>query len=186
MALTQFPSSLDWETVPFSQKVYQDAQALHGDTPLFAELLAQRISSIDERQDYLNPQLAHLSDPFLIPHLQEGVATIAHAIAHQKDILILGDYDVDGVSSVALLTRLLTHLGNSPKALIPHRQEDGYGLTPSILEKILAQSPYLLIAVDCGTNDIHCATRLKEAGIKRIFIDHHQLKAPTPPESHSH
>ena len=179
MALN-FPSFLDWQLPSVHPKVLAKASQKLS-SPLLAQLLAQRLSDPDQIDSYLHPRLDQLKDPRFIPKLEAAVERLATAVAEKEDILIVGDYDVDGASSVALLAHLLTHLGHSPRTLIPHRQKDGYGLTSSLIQRIKARAPNLLLALDCGTNDAALIQEIKALGVDCIVIDHHRLKAPSVP-----
>ena len=176
MALN-FPSSLDWEIPPSCPQVFKEASR-QLTYPLLAQLLAQRLSDPQEIYTYLHPQLSQLKDPCSIPQLKQAAQRLAVAITQKEDILILADYDVDGLTSAALLAQALTQLSCVPRVLIPHRQKDGYGLTASLLKRIRARVPCLLLALDCGTNDAPLIETLKSWGSDCVIIDHHAPQKP--------
>lgn len=128
---------------------------------------------------FFHPRLKDLNDPFLVPGMAEAIARLDQAIDRRESVLLYGDYDVDGVSSLALLSRLLEAYGLRPRTFLPQRSEEGYGLSREGLEKCLQgeELPGLVVAADCGTNSRDEARLLRERGIDLIVIDHHE---PSP------
>jgi single-stranded-DNA-specific exonuclease len=126
---------------------------------------------------FLQPALASINDPFLLRNLQAGATRLRAAIAHREDVVVLGDYDVDGVSSTALLVMILRRFGLSPRFVVPRRSADGYGLSRSAIDRALeAGKPHLFIALDCGTNSHEEAAYLRGQGIDVMVIDHHRSR----------
>ena len=124
---------------------------------------------------YFYPRLKDLSDPFLLPNMLDAVTRIADATSLGESVLLYGDYDVDGVSSLALLKKLLRAYGLEARTFLPQRTEEGYGLSLEGLEKCLQEDvPSLVIAADCGTNSRTEADMLRERGIDLIILDHHE------------
>lgn len=124
---------------------------------------------------FLDPTLAGLGDPFALANLDAAVARLRQAIARRESLVVLGDYDVDGVSSTALLVSILRRFGLSPRYVVPRRAAEGYGLTRSAIERALeAGRPDLFIALDCGTNSGAEVAALRAAGMDVIIIDHHR------------
>ncbi|NBV37997.1 MAG: single-stranded-DNA-specific exonuclease RecJ [Verrucomicrobia bacterium] len=127
---------------------------------------------------HLRPQLAHVSDPFAVGNLRAVAERLVAAVNHRERIAILGDYDVDGVSSTAMLVDLLRRLGAEPAYFVPRRLEEGYGLSMAALNRVLNEAkPQLFVALDCGTNSIAEVERLKAEGVDVIIVDHHVAKA---------
>ncbi|MEM6912023.1 MAG: single-stranded-DNA-specific exonuclease RecJ [Verrucomicrobiota bacterium] len=152
--------------------------------PGFVEkLLARRaFTSAEELDTFLFPKLQGLRDPFLLPNLERAASRIHEAIDRQEKIVLYGDYDVDGVTSLALLTHLLRAYGVDPHPFLPHRMDEGYGISHEGLERCLDElHPDLLIAVDCGTSSLEEIRWLRQEGIDVIVIDHHQLCSAGPP-----
>src|SRR5947208_4956573 len=113
--------------------------------------------------------------------MQAAVSRILVAIDRQERIVLFGDYDVDGVTSLALLAELLRSYGASPELFLPLRMEEGYGLSPESVERCCEQHrPELLIAVDCGTSSLAEIASLKERGTDVIVLDHHEPKSALP------
>lgn len=142
-----------------------------------AHALARTFADEAEADRHLRPQLAHVSDPFAVGGLREAAERLVRACREGERIAVLGDYDVDGVSSTAMLVHFLRRLGASPDAFVPRRMEEGYGLSMAALERALAESrPSLFVALDCGTNSAAEVDRLRSAGVDVLVVDHHVAK----------
>ena len=150
--------------------------------PCIAELLKRKgFSCSDDVSAFLQPRLRSLSDPFLLPNMAAAVERILAAIDRRERIVLFGDYDVDGVTSLALLGELLQRYGATRELFLPLRMEEGYGLSPESVERCCEQHhPQLLIAVDCGTSSLAEIAALKQRGIDVIVLDHHEPKAALP------
>jgi single-stranded-DNA-specific exonuclease len=149
-----------------------------GVSPVLAELLLRADQRDPEAAAaFLRPALARLGDPFLLKNLGRATARLRRALAAREQIVVLGDYDVDGVSSTALLVSILRRFGASPRFVVPRRMEDGYGLSRSAIDRALEPGrPDLFIALDCGTNSIEEVAHLRSLGIDVIVVDHHRSK----------
>lgn len=148
-----------------------------GVAPIVVSLAIQRgHTDRDALAQFFYPRLKDLTDPFLLPNMLAAVSRIADAVSVGESILLYGDYDVDGVSSLALLKKLLAAYGVDAHTFLPQRTEEGYGLSREGLEKSLQEdsSPTLVIAADCGTNSTEEADLLRERGIDLIILDHHE------------
>ena len=144
-------------------------------------LVARGLSDPDASRAFLKPKLAELDDPFNLPAMGQAVDRLVQALENEERILIVGDYDVDGITSTVILKRVLTILGNEPEHVTPKRKEEGYGLTVEVIERGLEQStPSLVVALDCGTNSKEEYSYLKEKQIDLLVVDHHQAKASLP------
>ena len=122
-------------------------------SPLMAQCLVNRgVTSKAEVSEFLNPRLKLLADPYLIPNMDAAIERLWKARENNERLLIYGDYDVDGVSSTALLVEVLTELGWAVEPHLPGRFDDGYGLSEVSLEKCLEQfKADIVLAVDCGS-----------------------------------
>lgn len=149
-----------------------------GVSRVLAELLLRAgLRDGDAATAFLQPALAGLNDPFLLRNLEVAASRLRQAIAQREQIVVLGDYDVDGVSSTALLVMVLRRFGLNPRFIVPRRSEDGYGLSRSAIDRALeGGKPNLFIALDCGTNSREEATYLRGQGIDVMVIDHHRSK----------
>ena len=104
-------------------------------SPQLAELLWRLdVKTETDARQFLHPAIKELGDPFLLENLEGAAQRLAEAIAAREDVVVLGDYDVDGVSSTTLLVSILRRFGLSPRFVVPRRMEDGYGLSRSAIE----------------------------------------------------
>ena len=150
-----------------------------GTTPVVAELLFRAGVAEDCAGRFLQPALAGLGDPFLLTNLERAVDRLQQAISKQEKVMILGDYDVDGVCSTAILVCLLRRLGLRPDYIVPRRAEEGYGLTRTSIERALEKGkPDLFVALDCGTNSGDEVAFLHGQGVDVIIVDHHRSTEP--------
>ena len=147
--------------------------------PLLAGQLAQQLR--------IPPLLAQcllnrsLSDPFLLPNMSVAVERLLLARQRQEPLVIFGDYDVDGVTSTALLLEVLRALGWSVDYYLPHRLDEGYGLSQEAVENCLKKFPVgLLLAVDCGSTTVDSIAWLRQRGVDVLVMDHHQVSSPAP------
>ncbi len=147
-------------------------------SPALSRLLHLRVFDFsDSALDFLKPKLAHLADPFEIPRLREAVLRIIKSIESREGILLVGDYDVDGITSTVLVKKILATLGSDPFYVIPRRKDEGYGLSKEILARGLKLGDVkLVIALDCGTNSFEEAKILAGKGIDLVVVDNHQAK----------
>lgn len=137
-------------------------------------LLSLGITNIKDANLFLNPSLKDLKNPFLIKNLDLATNKIIEVIKNNEKIIIVGDYDVDGVTSTSLLFKVLEYFTKNINFLIPKRSEDGYGLTKNILNRCIDENPKLLIALDCGTNSLLEIEVLLKNKIDVIIVDHHK------------
>ena len=138
-------------------------------------------ANAEEVQAFLRPRLKLLSDPFLLPNMQPAVTRVLAALDRHERVVLFGDYDVDGVTSVALLADMLRDYDGTPELFLPLRMEEGYGLSRESVERCLGQHhPQLLIAVDCGTSSVSEIVDLRRRGVDVIVLDHHQPKSALP------
>ncbi len=144
-------------------------------------LMRKGFATTEEVETFLRPRLKSLSDPFLLPNMDAAVVRILGAIDRGEPIVLFGDYDVDGVTSVALLAEMLRAYGASPELFLPLRMEEGYGLSPESIERCFEQyQPQLLIAVDCGTSSASEIVDLTTRCVDVIVLDHHEPKSGLP------
>ncbi|MEE2947527.1 MAG: single-stranded-DNA-specific exonuclease RecJ [Verrucomicrobiota bacterium] len=147
-----------------------------------AQCLVNRgVVSKAEVSEFLNPRLKLLADPFLIPNMDAAVERLWKARENNERLLIYGDYDVDGVSSTALLTEMLTELGWAVQPHLPGRFDEGYGLNVVSIERCLEQYEIdIVLAVDCGSTAVEAIAFLNERKVDVIVLDHHQVSDPPP------
>jgi len=152
-------------------------------SPLLAQCLLNRGFSEPESIGYfLEPRLKQLADPFLLPDMEKAVDRLLIAHERHESIVVFGDYDVDGVTSTALLLEVLNDLGWKVNYYLPHRMDEGYGLSEDAVQNCLKKVPStLLLAVDCGSASAVPISQLQQRGIDVIVLDHHQVSSPPPP-----
>ena len=130
---------------------------------------------------FLKPSLDALHDPYALRGMREAVARIRSAIAQREKILIYGDYDVDGTTSVVVLKKAIEIAGGEVSFFIPHRLRDGYGMRPQAVEAAAAAGVRLIVSVDTGIRAAEVVRRAGELGIDVIVTDHHLPEAELPP-----
>lgn len=136
----------------------------------------------ENEENFFSPSIEHLHDPFLLPDMEKAVKRILEARERQERIVIFGDYDVDGVSSTAILVRFLVDIGCSVSYRLPHRVHDGYGLKSYFFDELATKHVKLVITVDCGTRDIEPIRHAHSLGIDVIVTDHHAVPDLIPEE----
>ncbi len=148
-----------------------------GITASFAQLLLNRgIRSSESARMFLFGDISSCYDPSLMKDLDKGVSRILSAVEKNEKILIYGDYDVDGVTSSALLAYILGNLKADYKVFIPNRLEDGYGMNVRAVAWAREHGVDLIITVDCGINSFNEVKCANDYGIDVIVTDHHELK----------
>ncbi len=147
---------------------------------LAARLLCARgVIDLDKAHKFLYPKLEDLSDPFLLPDIEQGIRRTTEAIQKQENICLYGDYDADGVTSVAILSNFFRRIGINPSIYIPGRHE-GYGLNINAVKKFKEQGVSLLICVDCGSSNREEIDEAKKNGMDVLVIDHHETSKVQP------
>jgi single-stranded-DNA-specific exonuclease len=151
-------------------------------SPLLAQCLLNRgFSEPSAIENFLSPRLKNLADPFLLPDMAAAVERLIRAREQNEPLVIFGDYDVDGVTSTALLAEVLRALGWRVDFYLPSRMDEGYGLSADGVENCLKKFPVtLLLAVDCGSTAVETIQKLRERGVDVIVLDHHQVSSPAP------
>ena len=147
-----------------------------------AELLVRRgLSESAQAERFLQPQLKTLGDPFTWPNMDAAVERIFAAFDRGERIVLYGDYDVDGVTSLALLVRVLRAFGAKAECFLPSRVDEGYGLSADGVARCVSEhAPQLLIAVDCGTSAVAEIAALQAQGVDVVVLDHHECKDALP------
>lgn len=139
------------------------------------QLLLQRgITTYEEAKNFFRPELSHLHDPFLMKDMDKAVERIDAAIENNENILVYGDYDVDGTTAVALLSSFLEENYPNVATYIPDRYAEGYGVSLKGIDFASDNDFSLIIALDCGVKAIEQVAYAKEKGIDFIICDHHR------------
>src|SRR4029453_61543 len=145
-----------WRLAPVQPVLAQHLSREIGISELLAQCLLNRgLSEIEAISQFLDPRLKHLADPFLLPEMAAAVDRLFAARETEESLVIFGDYDVDGVTAPALLTEALNALGGKASYSLPHRIDEGYGLSQTGVENCLRQCAVtLVLAVDCGSTAV--------------------------------
>lgn len=152
-----------------------------GLSPLMARLLHLRgVQTPGEADSFLNPGPEAILDPFLFSEMDAAVDRIQHAIEAGQRILIHGDYDVDGITSSAIMLETLRELGAETSVFLPNRLTDSYGLQSEAMPRFAEQAD-LLITVDCGTTAVDAIEEARRLGLDVIVTDHHDPGPERPP-----
>ena len=171
-----------WQIKPLDVEASKILTQHLGLSPLAARVLSNRgIRTPEEAQRFLRPSLRHLHSPFLMKDMDRAVDRVIRAIDTREKILVYGDYDVDGVTSTAVLVTFLQELGANPGYYIPHRITEGYGLNLDAVRRFADQGVRLLITTDCGISNYPEIEEAVKLGIDTIVIDHHEVPAELPP-----
>lgn len=144
-------------------------------------LLAKGLNNVADIKTYVNPAIHQLHDPFLFHHMSQAVELLHKAIVQQKKILLYGDYDVDGTTSVALMHSFLAPYVTNLSYYIPDRFKEGYGLSAAGIAYAIQEKVDLLITLDCGIKSVELIEQAVTAGIKVIVCDHHEPGIVLPP-----
>lgn len=174
-------SEVRWTVIECDEEMVRSLVAETGVSPVIARILVNRgITTSEELRKFLDPSLDHLHDPSLLPDLDIGVERVARAIENNEKICVHGDYDVDGVTSAALLVRVLSALKADVIYRLPHRQREGYDIKPASVDECAAEGVKVIITCDCGICAHDTAERAKELGIDLIITDHHEPGSVLP------
>lgn len=149
--------------------------------PILSNILYHRgIETLDDAKVFFRSGLEDLYDPFLMLGMEAGVERILKALKNKENILIYGDYDVDGITSTAMLVSIFRKLGHDVHYFIPNRLVDGYGLSRGGIEHAQSLNIDLIITVDCGITAVDEVKYARESGIDVIVSDHHQTANELP------
>jgi single-stranded-DNA-specific exonuclease len=157
----------------------QSALAVH---PVVAQILAARgFLEPAAAKEFLSPQLTALHDPFSMLDMDRAVARLAAAIRKSEPILLYGDYDVDGTTSIVVLKKALEILGARVHFHVPHRVKEGYGMRADVVERAVAEGVRLVVSVDTGMRASEVVRHANSLGLDVIITDHHLPDADLPP-----
>lgn len=165
-----------WNILPADKAVIHQIQEALNIHPALCRILALRgVTNYQTAKDFFRPSLNHLHDPFLMKGMQEAVSRIQKSITDGEKIMIYGDYDVDGTTSVAVVYLFLKR--NFPGAdliyYVPHRYREGYGVSTQGVQTAASLNCKLIITLDCGIKSSEKVKLAKELGIDMIICDHH-------------
>ena len=150
--------------------------------PVICKILSQRgIETFDKAKDFFRPQLTQVHDPWLMKDMEKAVERILYAFNTNEKILVFGDYDVDGTTSVACMYQFLKKIHLNLDFYIPHRYREGYGVSKAGIDFAKDNGFTLIISLDCGIKSVDLITYAKELGIDFIVCDHHMPDDELPP-----
>lgn len=175
MSTTTLPLTR-WKTAKPSQTVQDNLIRELGIHPILSRILASRdILHPDEAKRYLSPSLKDLHNPFLLKGMQKAVERAVRAIRNGEKITVYGDYDADGITSVAVLVRFLQTFHPAVDYYIPDRILEGYGLNKIAVDRIRQGGGRLIITIDCGISDHEAVSYARSSGLDVIILDHHEI-----------
>lgn len=149
---------------------------------VIARLLVQRgIKTFNEARSFFRPRLSDLHDPFLMKDMEKAVERLENAISKKEKVIIYGDYDVDGTTSVAMMYTFLKSRIDEIEYYIPDRYSEGYGISPQSIDYAEKNNFSLIIALDCGIKAVDKIANAKERGVDFIICDHHNPDDKVPP-----
>ncbi len=170
-----------WRVRTADQDVVRSLSEGLGVSEVLARLLAGRgFTEVAEVEAFLNPTLDKLLDPFLMKDMNTAVQRISRAIEQDERIWIYGDYDVDGITAISLLSRFFMWLGHPVAYYIPDRLEEGYGISEAGVKRVRELGCDLMISVDCGITSMDRVVQARELGMDVIITDHHEPQAVVP------
>ncbi len=171
-----------WSYHPHDESAINRLSGQLNVTPLVAQvLIARGYATAEAAKHYLEPKLSDLHEPTLLPGVPEAAKRIVDAHRNGRRITIYGDYDVDGVTSTALLWHCLKLCNANVDYYIPCRLAEGYGLNEAALRQLHEEDPErLLVSVDCGIASVHEAAVARDIGLELIITDHHTIGEQLP------
>lgn len=154
-------------------------------SPVFRKLLAKRGFTRDpEIESFLFPDLAALHDPFLMKNMREVKSRLESAVREKQKILLHGDYDVDGITGVAVMAKTLEKFAADVMTFLPERERHGYGVSEEAIRLAAKEGAKLIITIDCGITAKEEIRLARELGLDVIVIDHHRLPSDGLPDTH--
>ena len=164
-----------WECYEINEEKVNEIVEKYNVSSLLAKILVNKnIIKEEEIKLFLNPTRNDFHNPFLMPDMEKAVDRILKAIQNNENILIYGDYDVDGITSVTVLKRFFKDRGVNVNYYIPNRLEEGYGLNEKAIKKIIDDGTNLMITVDCGITGNKEIDYGNSLGLDTIVTDHHE------------
>ena len=164
-----------WEFYKVDDDKIREISEKHGISELLATVLYNReVLDDDEIDVFLNPKRSDFHDPYLMPDMEVAVNRIIKAIENKEKVMIYGDYDVDGITSITVLKKFLLERGLDAGYKIPNRLNEGYGLNKTAIEKIANEGYSLIITVDCGISGNAEIDLANSLGMEVIVTDHHE------------
>lgn len=161
------------EPIPYSEEDIQRLAKVSNDPTIATLLLNRSVYSYEEANEFFNPDIRLLHDPYLMKDMAKAIKIILEALENGERIMVYGDYDVDGTTSVTLLYTYLKSIGGDLLTYVPDRYTEGYGISIQGIDCAKEEGISLIIAIDCGIRAIDQVAYAKELGIDFIICDHH-------------
>lgn len=170
-----------WEYYENNNQKTEEISNKFGISNTLANILLNReIENEEEINVFLNPTRNDFYDPFLMPDMKKAVDRIIKAIEDKEKVMIYGDYDVDGITSITVLKKFLAERGLIAESYIPNRLDEGYGLNQEAIKKIIEDKYTLMITVDCGISGVEEVELCNSLGLEVIITDHHEQLEELP------
>ena len=170
-----------WEFYEKDEESVKQIQEEFGLSRLLATIIANKgLKTKQEIEVFLNPTRNDFHNPYLMPDMEIAVNRIVKAIEKQEKVIIYGDYDVDGITSITVLKKFLSDRGLEVDSYIPNRLDEGYGLNKNAIDKIVAGKYDLMITVDCGISGNEEIDYANSLGLETIVTDHHEPTEQLP------
>jgi single-stranded-DNA-specific exonuclease len=171
-----------WKILPTNETSIAKLQADLNINKTLCSILVQRgLADFETSKHFFRPQLSNLHSPWLMKDMDKAVARFLQAIDQKEKILVYGDYDVDGTTSVACMFQFIQTIYAEVDYYIPHRYREGYGISKAGIDFAKEQGMTLIISLDCGIKSVELITYAKELGIDFIVCDHHLPDTTLPP-----
>lgn len=171
-----------WTILPDDKEQTISLQKALNIHPIFCKILSQRgIKTFEKAKDFFRPQLTQLHNPWLMKDMDKAVDRIVRAFNTNEKILVFGDYDVDGTTSVACMYQFLKKVHSNLDFYIPHRYREGYGVSKAGIDFAKDNGFTLIISLDCGIKSVDLIAYAKSLGIEFIVCDHHMPDDELPP-----
>jgi len=165
---------------PSQKEVEELSRSINISESIARILIARGIKTFDEARKFFKPEFSDLTDPFLMSDLEKAADRVIQALETNEKILIYGDYDVDGITSISIMYLFLKSLNGDVSYYIPERLKEGYGLSFSNIEDIVKDKISLIITVDCGITALEDIEKARENNIDVIVCDHHEPSEELP------
>ncbi len=163
-----------WTILPYDEIQTRALSAVLRIDSVLCKILTQRhITTFEKAKDYFRPELSHLHSPWLMKDMEKAVQRIENAINSKEKILVYGDYDVDGTSSVASVFSFLKSIYSNIDFYIPHRYKEGYGISSQGIQLARENNFTLIVSLDCGIKSIELISEAQKSGIDFVVCDHH-------------
>lgn len=169
-----------WQIYETNEEKINQISQKYNLNKLLASIIINRNIKEEDIEVFLNPTRKNFYNPFLMPDMEIAVERIIKAINNKEKIIIYGDYDVDGITSITVLKSFLEDRGMHVDSYIPNRLEEGYGLNKPAIDEIVKNKYDLMITVDCGISGIEEIEYANSLGLETIVTDHHEVGDKLP------